>query len=344
MFKGILGNDSLKETLLRLRSGGRFPNAVLFAGPSGVGKRLFALDIGRSLVCRTEVNGSACGECPACIRAVQFEFPKVDDKDAHQKVIRSGHADVGMIVPYKRNILVNAIRDLEAEANFLPYEGRGRVFIIDDADKMNANASNALLKTLEEPSPTTHLILITSRPETLLPTIHSRCQTFRFAPVDVREIARHLAETKGFDPADADLAARTSQGSVGTAMELDLSELKSKRKGLVDVLHAALIDHERSELLRASEKMNEAKNKESFESDLELLLTLVHDVWTLSLGGPSADIVHSDVAGQLTALANSAEPNKLAEIMGEIEQFREGMLVNLNRKIQTDDLFMKMAA
>lgn len=317
---------------------------MLFAGPAGVGKRLFALEIARSFICRAEAGNLACGKCPACVRAGQFEFPRADDKDAYKKVIRSNHSDVGTVVAATRLIAVDAIRDLEAEAHFRPYEGEARTFIIDDADKMNANASNALLKTLEEPAPATHLILVTSRPETLLPTIRSRCQIFRFAPVDPDEIEQFLAETTAMNKTDARLAARSSQGSIGEALTVKPDDLRARRKEFVDVLRFALVSQDRIGLLQASERLNEAKNKEFFEGDLRLLLTLIRDVWTLALNASEENILHADILAELQTLARSTKPRKLAGMMTEIEQFREGLVVNLNKKLQTDDIFMKMAA
>ncbi len=343
MFADILGNEYLKEMLVRLRTGGRMPNAMLFAGPDGVGKRLFAIEIARSFVCRSGGDDLVCGVCPACIRAGQFEFPRTEDKDAYKKVIRSNHPDVGTVVAANRLIAVDAIRDLETEAHFRPYEGTARTFIIDDADKMNDASSNALLKTLEEPAPTTHLILITSRPETLLPTIRSRCQIFRFAPVEIEKIEQFLV-LKGFDQSSARLAAGVSQGSVGMALTVDAADLRGRRKELLGVIKDAFLSHDRLSLLRASEKLNEAKNKEFYESDLNLILTLVHDAWTLSLGGTEATMTHVDLRPELALIADGAAPAKLAAAMQEIEMIRERLVVNLNKKFSTDDLFMKMAA
>ena len=170
--------------LLRLVANNRVPSALLFDGPEGVGKRQFALELARSLVCLTACGHEACGECTACSRVGTFSLPTSEKGDDYDRVFLSQHPDVGLVIPYKRNLRVGAIRELEREAYFRPYEAGTRVFIVDDADKMNDAASNALLKTLEEPPSTSHIILISSRADSLLATIRSRCQTIRFGPVE----------------------------------------------------------------------------------------------------------------------------------------------------------------
>src|SRR6185295_10941054 len=106
------------------------------------------------------------------------------------------HPDVGMVVAPKRVLLVDQMRQIEREANFRPYEGKARVFLIEDADKLNAPSANALLKVLEEPPDTSHIILLTSRPAMLLPTILSRCQMIRFSPLKPDEIESYLLANK----------------------------------------------------------------------------------------------------------------------------------------------------
>jgi len=175
----------------------RVPQALIFAGRDGIGKKCFALEIARSFVCTARIEGMPCNECPACVRSNQFNLPTSGKKSDYEQVYFSGHPDIGMIVPNKNAIYIDAVRDLEAEAHFLPYEGRARVFILDEAEKLGLsqkNAANALLKTLEEPPPTTHIILITSKPSTILQTINSRCQTIRFSPVSDKEIIVAIQE------------------------------------------------------------------------------------------------------------------------------------------------------
>src|SRR5207253_795942 len=137
-----VGNERVKGMLRRMLEERRVAGALLFAGEEGVGKRRFALELAKSLNCRTPVGCEACGHCPACVRSEEFVFPPSEDKDAHKKIIWSAHPDIGMAISYKRSILVDAMRDLEREANFRPYEGSARVFLIEEADKLNESSSN----------------------------------------------------------------------------------------------------------------------------------------------------------------------------------------------------------
>src|SRR5260221_2051995 len=224
MFKKLIGNEHVKQTLSRLLSTGRVSNSLLFAGDEGVGKRQFALELAKAFVCKEPSNHQACGACTACGRGDVFDFPTSYKGDDYEQVFFSKHPDIGVVIPFKRNVRINAIRDLEREANFRPYESQARFFIIDDAEKMQDAAANAMLKTLEEPPPTTYIFLITSRPDSLLPTIRSRCQTIRFAPVAADEIEKFLIDEKAFTFDEARLAARLSRGSIGRAVSINVAQ------------------------------------------------------------------------------------------------------------------------
>lgn len=342
MFDKLIGNDRVKKVFKRLIELKRVPNSLLLAGENGVGKKQFALKLAKSFLCQNPQNFEACENCRACLRASNFNFPKADDRDGFKQIIFSEHADLGLIIPYNRNILVDAIRDLEKEANFRPYEGKQRFFIIDEADKMSDAASNALLKTLEEPPSTTFIFLITSRPDSLLQTIRSRCQIVRFAPVDAKEIENHLLSTQKFSPADAELLSKLSKGSVGRALETDLQIFKNGRDAMLKILESLFFREDRAALLQIAEEMSDAKLKDEFEPRLEILQSLIHDVWNLVLG--KEELTNSDISNELERFARNADAKKLAVWMNEIETLRENLNINLNRKIAADALFFQMAS
>src|SRR5256886_16446915 len=193
MFSRLIGNEEVKDALRHLLARGRLPGSLLFTGEAGIGKKLFALELAKALNCRNRVGVQACDECSSCKRISRSTFPPFGkDNDDKERMIWSEHADVAMVRPFKQIIRVKPMRELEREANFRPFEGAARVFIVEDADTMNDQAANALLKTLEEPPPTSHLILTTSNPTALLPTIRSRCQTIRFAPIETEKVEQFL--------------------------------------------------------------------------------------------------------------------------------------------------------
>ena len=343
MFDKLIGNHHVKEVLQRLLASGRVPHSFILAGEEGVGKKLFALETAKAFVCQNPQNFEACDLCGACRRAANFSFPKADDRDAHKKVIFSEHPDIGLVIPYNKNILVGAIRSLETEANFRPFEAQARFFIVDDADKMNEESSNALLKTLEEPSPTTYIFLITARPDALLPTILSRCQMLRFAPLEAKQIEGFLEGSKQFAIDDAVILSKFAGGSIGRALQVDVGKFREQRGAMLKVLESILLKQDRAALLQIGEEVNDAKNKDFYGNYLNILQTLIHDVWILRLGQAAETVVNADLKNELKRLAEKTTTKRLAAWLSEIETLYGNLNINLNRKISTDALFMRMA-
>lgn len=341
--KTLIGNRQACDALSRLIVSERVPNALLFAGPDGVGKKQFAIELARRLVCSRPDGADACGLCSACRRASEFSIPVFEKGDESHFVFFSQHPDVGMVVPFRRNLKVDAIRALENESHFRPYEARVRVFIVDEADKMNDAASNALLKTLEEPPATSHIILIASRADSLLATIRSRCQTIRFGPVPPHELAKYLVDNGNFTAEDAVLAARVSGGSVGRALAIVPASFRTQRSLMLAVLKAALASDKR-ELLSASEEMTDARNREEYEEKLAILRDLIHDVWLLQNGGDETGVLNIEVLDELSELSGRASSEMLAGWLADIETLYESFEVNINRKVATDALFLRMSA
>jgi len=343
MFDQLTGNELVKDLLRRMLRSGRVPGALLFTGEEGVGKKLFAVEIARALNCRAPQGVEACGKCPACVRMSRFNFPQSEESDDWKKIIWTDHGDVGMVVAPKRVLLVDQMRHIEGEANFRPFEGKARVFIVDDSDKLNDASANALLKTLEEPPPTSHIILITSRPAMLLPTIRSRCQAIRFSPLTTAEIEQHLLTNKLATPAEAGLRARAGNGSIGRALAGNLESFKERRDAMLQVLTALAITGDHTRLLRLAEEMNEVKHKDEYEFGLELLETLIRDALMVSFGVSSGQLINEDVLPQLQKISKRIDSRSATSWISLIEELREQLVVNVNRKTATDALFLSMA-
>ena len=344
MLDQLTGNERVKKLLKRILEARRLPGALLFAGEDAIGKKLFALEIAKALNCRSPRGVEGCGQCPSCVRISKFNYPQSSESDDWKGIIWTDHADVGMVVAPKRVLLVEQMRLIEREANYRPYEGKARVFLIEDADKLNDASANALLKVLEEPPHTSHIVLLTSRPAMLLPTIRSRCQLIRFSPLTAAEIETHLLVNKIASPNEARIRARVARGSLGRAVAQDLDSFNEQRKAMLQVLQALSISEDRIQLLRSAEELNEAKYRDEYESRLDILETLIRDAWILSLRTPDESVVNEDLLPQLKRISASLHRRRPAGWISQIEEMREQLIVNINRKAATDALFLTMAA
>lgn len=344
MFDQITGNERVKNLLRRMLEERRVPGALLFSGEEGIGKKLFALELARALNCRTRIGVEACGTCKTCKRITNINYPDSDELDDLRKIFWTDHPDVGLVQPPRRVFHVEQMRAIEREVNYHPFEGNARVFLIDDADKLNDQSANALLKTLEEPSPASHLILITSRPAILLPTIRSRCQQVRFSPLTASEIERYLLDNDLDSAAAAKLRARCAAGSLGRALADDLEGYKERRETMLDVLKALAVTRDKTRLLRAAEGLSDARNKDDYETNLELLETLIRDSLLVAVAAEQEQIINLDILPQLKEIARGTDAKRATTWIAQIEELREQLEVNINRKPATDALFLTMAS
>lgn len=220
----IRGHDAVVASLKRSLARGRFPHALLFVGPEGVGKRTFALKLAQALLCEraAESDFEPCEACPSCLQ-----------------VQAGNHPDVLQVErpPDKHDLPIAVIRDLCLDLGLKPMKGKRKVAIVNDADDLNDEAANAFLKTLEEPPPGSILVLIATSAEAQLETILSRCRVVRFDPLSETELTAVLLE-QGVtaDPVEAARLAKLGEGSVSRAQGLASPAVESFRRDLLDAL------------------------------------------------------------------------------------------------------------
>jgi DNA polymerase-3 subunit delta' len=344
MLDQLTGNERVKTLLRRILEARRVPGAMLFSGEDGIGKKLFALELARALNCRAPQGVEGCGGCSACTRIGKFNYPQSADSDDWKSIVWTDHPDVGMVVAPKRVLQVDQMRLIEREANYRPYEGKARLFLIEDAHKLNEQSENALLKILEEPPPTSHIILLTSRPGMLLPTIHSRCQMIRFSPLSAQEIETHLLENKLARAGEARIRAKVARGSLGRAIADEFDDYLEMRQAMLKVLQALAVSDDRIQLLRSAEEFNDARHKEEYETRLDILEALIRDAWMLALHAPAESVVNEDLLPELRKISERLDSQRPAGWISQIEELREQLIVNINRKSATDALFLTMAA
>ncbi len=230
---GVEGHDEVVDWFRHALGRGRLASSFLFVGPAGIGKRTFALKLAQSLLCRVrpEADMDPCGACQSCVQVTALSHPdlQVVSKPAEKSVI-----PVELLVGDREHRMQAGLCHNLALKPFLA--GR-KVALIDDADYLNLEGANCLLKTLEEPPPRSVLILIGTSPAKQLPTIRSRCQQVRFRPLAPDVVARLLVQRGWVD--DARLAQRLaahSQGSVARALELTDPDFWAFRTRLLETL------------------------------------------------------------------------------------------------------------
>jgi DNA polymerase-3 subunit delta' len=215
----ITGHEAAVELLDNSLRNDRLSHAYLFVGPAQVGKMTLAINLALALNC--ENDDRPCGTCTSCKRIMDLK-----------------HADVQVInLGGKTEVSINQIRELERYASLKPFEGKSRVFIIDNADFMSSEAANCLLKTLEEPPPFVYMILLSTSEKTILSTILSRCQKLELSPIAISAIEHALTERYGAKPEDAHVLARLSSGCMGWAVETSVNaDAILHRKELIETL------------------------------------------------------------------------------------------------------------
>ncbi|HEV2667843.1 MAG TPA: DNA polymerase III subunit delta', partial [Blastocatellia bacterium] len=321
-FAKLIGNQRNKEILQRLLKNGRVNSTLIFAGPDGVGKRQFALAFAKAVNCQKAPAGAyasdGCGECYAC-----------------RRIDAGAYGDVTFIRPDGQFIKIAQTREMAEEVYFRPREGRQRFFIIDEADRLREVAANSLLKTLEEPPPTSTIILLTARPDALLMTIRSRAQRLNFTALSVAEMEKYLAENYPRPAPDTALLARITEGRVGQATAFDLSVYRQERRTLIELLELLESGDNRLRLLKAAEYLGKME-REDFEKELALVSSLLRDLFMLAAGRGADSIVNIDAVDRLAPLAQKVGLRRLASWVEKFDLLRARLRININRQIATE--------
>jgi len=347
----VLGHDTIKRILAKALAHGRFPPALLLAGPEGVGKRTLALAAAQALVCEGEGGGGeACGACSTCARIAKSlralpELRKAADEHTDEPERRNFmlHPDLVLIEPRRTatrlDIRIEQVRELVRQLQGRPFEARARAFVVDDAHAMTEQAQNALLKGLEEPPPTSHILLVTASPQALRPTIRSRCQVLRLGPLPAAAIAGHLQDVAGLEPDEARLRASLAGGSLGTALAFESDAYRSLREDLLALLQG-LDEGSRLERMEAAERLAQS---EDLTLALTALRSLLRDLAALRMGAAPEALLNSDAADRLAALSRGRLASRAAALAETVGETRELLRGSANKLLTMDVLLDALA-
>ncbi len=364
----IVGQDDAVDRLRRVLSGERMPHAFLFAGPDGVGRRTTATALAAALLCENSGGGSllageepdACGQCAGCRLMAAGTHP---DFHPVYKELAGYHEDSEVRNRKMQELGIPVIRSfLIAPAHQGSNRGRGKVFVVLEAELMSPAAQNALLKTLEEPPDGVTIILVAIRPELLLPTTRSRCATVRFGPLPREFVREKLRESKVED-GEADFLARYTEGSVGQALQLADSGIYELKRDMLSSV-AGLGPGGDAELAERLAKETEKRADKAIRSErtpgapelartlaqrrasgdmLRILASGYRDALSVATGA-QREPVNADQTDAVGALARRFPPEQLAEVIDQLGQYEQLIWRNVNIKIVWDNVIITCAS
>jgi DNA polymerase-3 subunit delta' len=319
--QSVRAQDGAVQALGRAREHGRVASAYLFDGPSGVGKELAALS---------------------------FAIDIVAGGDPHiaERIKAGSHPDVRVFRPRdegKRNIQVEILRtEILPLAQFAPFEAASTFFIFPEADisfpAFQPEAANALLKTLEEPRPNVHFILTSERPDSLLPTIRSRCQRIRFAHLP-NAVLRDILTSEGIPDDSIAPAIALSASRADVALTLASDDAVDALIDLVMSVDDAVRGSGPGALVELSEQL---ARRDDLELALLTLQTFYRDLAVTSLGVPADDLGFSAQREQLEERAGSISSSAAAARVSLIHECVQSMRQNANRQVALDSLLFDL--
>ena len=355
-FQEFLGNERVVNALRGMLRHGRVPSALLFTGPRGVGKFTLARMFAQAANC-LRLKDDFCGECENCRRIAPLADPapliaqglaeRGEGADAatieRVPLILETHPDVWLIVPDPvrlRNpvarpmIRIGQLRAVQRAAYFRP-QARRRVFILDGADTMRWTDADVFLKILEEPPETATLLLLAPTPDSLLPTIRSRCLQFHFAPVPAEEIELFLKERTDRKAAERRLAAQLANGSPGVALALDLKESARLRREIMQLLARAVEAEGYADLFEATARLAK-QEKESFENILDLFYSLLTDLLELTQCSKRSLPRNPDLRRELETLGQKVDREWVTRATQELDRLESRLRRNIARQLGLD--------
>lgn len=318
LFSDITGHRKIKDILLNLVNSNRVGHAYIFEGPAGVGRLSVAKAFANMMICEHPQSVDSCGKCKSCSQCLSGNHPDI-------KIVTNQLYDGNK---KSADILVDTIRNMKQEVYIKPYEAARKIYIIPKADTMNVYAQNSLLKILEEPPEYCTIILIAENSNSFLPTILSRAPILKFFPLSQPEIIEYLVKNcEGESPDSFEMVAEMCQGSIGKAKNLleDDEAFKLREELLKHVF--ALCGDSRKSIHDLALFMKQ--NKDDGELILNILSSIIHDLFLIKKVGVDAGITNKDKRTKLEVVSRSLTQKSSILLMELILKYNDYISKNI---------------
>ena len=323
MWDSILGHEQNKEFLKRYLQAESRPHALLFCGAEGLGKRALAQQFAKTLLCLHTDGMDGCESC----RLLNFADGNIS------------HPDFLLLAPEEdsRNIKIEQVKEIIRQSAFAPVLSKYKVCIVDGADKMTADAANSFLKLLEEPPQGWVIILIATAENALLSTILSRVVRLRFNPVDVA-LVKQLLQKQQLTEQEAEVIARVSEGSAGTALALSEQQFFDCRKQALALIEAFPLPSAFNYLSTFNMPDKDYSQAQLF---IKALQVLMRDMLLLKIAA-SADLYNTDLSEELRELAAGWQPRQLRGALRKIDDAYKALTESAGIKLTLEAMALQI--
>ena len=338
-YDNILGHEMIVRQLERARITGRVAHAYLFHGPEGIGKQLLALSFAQALNCSAS-SDVPCGTCASCMKISRYNHPDVRLVASEQYLVEAGLLEWEKGNP-SAQIKNEQLEELSGLFRHRPYLGGVKVVVVVDAHLMNDHAQNRFLKTLEEPTEDTVIILVTAHPQSLLPTIRSRCQALSFAPLS-RNVVVDFLVSRGQDEAKAQLIAAMAQGSLKRALQISDESVLEDRDDALEMVSRA-VGGDLADVIRAGQEIGKGTGaRQRLEQILDMMELWIRDVIVARIGLDSGYLVNGDRMEKISGPWVEADEMDLVTWLERVRQTRRSMRFNVNPGMALESLLLQM--
>ncbi len=322
-FKEIIGQEGAVTLLKKSFRMRRLAHAYVFIGPEGVGKKKTALNFVKLLTCENvQESVEPCETCPSCLKVSAFNHP-----------------DLQWVYPDGQFIKIDAIREATRKLNLKGFESSFKALIISEAQALNEESSNALLKTLEEPSADTVIILIAPSLKNILPTIASRCQRVIFSSLDVATLDKTLRDNFGVAKDEAEYLSRISAGSLGMALRFRDNGLFLRKNKIVEDMFDETV---KADNFIGASKHDRIEKREAIEEALAVLSSWLRDMFVAKAGGGRQNYINTDKRDDIMRFAEKFElvdiENRISAVGETLQEVRH----NINPRISLTKLKMSL--